>query len=45
MIDIAKLIAVSQPSADDPEWLSNAEDGVDYLISQLAEDEDRKSVV
>lgn len=39
MIDIAKLIAVSQPSADDPEWLSNSEDGVDYLISQLAEDE------
>ncbi|HTU12636.1 MAG TPA: hypothetical protein VMG08_17235 [Allosphingosinicella sp.] len=39
MINLAKLIAVSQPADDDAKWLSGAEEGIDYLISQLAEDE------
>jgi hypothetical protein len=39
MIDLKKLIAVSQRPADDPAWLAGAEEGIDYLIDQLAEDE------
>lgn len=39
MINLAKLIAVSRPAADDPDWLSGAEEGVDYLVAQLGEDE------
>ena len=39
MIDIANLMAVSIPPADPKEWLSNAEAGVDYLLSQLRNDE------
>ena len=39
MINLAKLVAVSQPPENNPDWLSDAEEGVDYLISQLAEEE------
>ncbi len=38
MIKLDKLIAISQFRNDDSKWLSNAEDGVDYLISQLSEE-------
>lgn len=39
MINLTKLVAVSQPSGDDPTWLTGAEESIDYLIGQLAEDE------
>lgn len=39
MLDIAKLLAVSLPPDDQTEWLSAAEEGVDYLIDLTAEDE------
>ncbi len=39
MIDFKKLIALSRPLNDEKDWLANAEAGVDYLLSQIAEDE------
>jgi hypothetical protein len=39
MIDIANLMAVSIPPVDPKEWLPDAEAGVDYLLSQLRNDE------
>lgn len=39
MLNLAKLLAVSLPPPDDQVWLTAAEEGVDYLVGHLGEDE------